>query len=129
VNAVAAIDHGHPISESNARNFGEYHVQFTNLRLWFVSGGGSRVLQTFSADDTGWVHVAIAWNTAGGPDSFVTWVNGVKTTGHFSMKMSAGTTLHFGRRGALSHFGGQLDDVRMFDGLLTDADVDALFNE
>ncbi len=93
-----------------------------------VSGGSSTVLHTVADGSTGWLHVVAVWDISGG--TLVPYINGVQGRSKaFTMTTFAGTNLVFGRRGSLTYYNGYLDDVRMYDRLLTSEEVAALYAE
>lgn len=123
----AATNNGWPISESNG-NLSPYSFAVSNDNLWLVSGGGSTVLTTFPDGDTGWVHVVLVWDIGG--MTATPYINGAKDKSTaFTMVSYGGTQLVFGVRGSLPHYNGYLDDVRMYDRLLTSSEVAELYAE
>lgn len=127
VNAGATADNGNMISECTG-NKSPYTFSVSNDNLWMVSGGGSDVLHVFADGNTGWVHVVVVWDISGG--TVVPYINGVQgTSTAFTMTTYSGTNLVFGQRGGLTYYNGYLDDVRMYDRLLTSDEVAALYAE
>lgn len=91
-------------------------------------------LSSASAINTGsWVHVALSREAgAGNSGSYRTYINGSKDSGPFSkgVKFNTGAQLYFGKAitSAENYLDGSLDDLRIYDRTLSDAEVKALYD-
>ena len=80
-----------------------------------------------------WVHVALSREAgAGNSGSYRTYINGSKDSGPFSkgVKFNTGALLYFGKAitSAENYLDGSLDDLRIYDRTLSDAEVKALYD-
>jgi hypothetical protein len=110
----------------------EVNIESVNgANIYISSGGSSRA--PFTGHDTkltanAWTHFVFAWDGASG--AYLFYVNGTEQdTGTMTQANFAMTHLDIGRRPAASNFTGAIDDVRVYNRVLTAAEVSALAGE
>jgi hypothetical protein len=81
-------------------------------------------------DNGDWHHIVITWTNTTEADGLKIYIdNGAPTTATASGTVTSNDEFYIGRRGGGSYFNGSIDQVRIFNRALTQAEVTALYNE
>ena len=98
-----------------------------SIRLGGGSGSSALGLDPFSSTDVNkWVHLVIL--RANGVYKFY-WNGSVRTSGTINYTPATPTKFTIGSLGSQDYFKGSLDDIRIYNRVLTDSEILSLYNE
>ncbi len=133
---TTASEHGGIVHKGQATNFSDeaYSFQFSGLsrrpELWLTDPSTSKVVTTTPAGAlalAAWHHVAVTWDSTGAK----VYIDGAldnSSAGAFTPRNSTGALFLGAQAPGLNAFAGMLDDVRIYNRVLSLAEVQAAMN-
>jgi hypothetical protein len=98
------------------------------------SGGGYIKQEPSSVTSAGWHHLIVTYDGSGNKDNInIFWDSSEQTntsseSGTYTSLADTSNTVHIGSINGSSEFGGMLDDVRIYDVVLSDAEITKNYN-
>jgi len=132
----------------NSSTKSEYRLNLDRdgkLNFFVYGGGNNTVFQTLRVDtptvnDGNWYHVGASFNLADASTSLILYINGVEylggdasttygSNGTWAASSNTTAALEMGRLGNLTnHFGGNIDEVAIFDNVMDQTLATAIYN-